>query len=102
MHVKGANAERRFLLLPQSGESIMAPAVFTIRPLVTKLLNYGPLSADEEQALDQASSSIREIEAGEDIVLEGSSPDHSTLLLSGLLRATTSCAMVSARSPRFM
>jgi len=61
----------------------MAPAVFTIRPLVTKLLNYGPLSADEEQALDQASSSIREIEAGEDIVLEGSSPDHSTLLLSG-------------------
>jgi len=61
----------------------MAPAAFSTRPLVTKLLNYGPLSLEEEKALDQAASSFREVVAGEDMVLEGSSPDHSTLLLSG-------------------
>jgi CRP-like cAMP-binding protein len=61
----------------------MAPAVLSTRSLVTKLVNYGPLSTDEETALEQASASVREFAAGDDMVQEGSSPDHSTLLLSG-------------------
>jgi CRP-like cAMP-binding protein len=61
----------------------MAPTDYLTRTLVTKLLNYGPLSPDEETALEQAGSSLREFAAGEDMVQEGSSPDHSTLLLSG-------------------
>jgi CRP-like cAMP-binding protein len=61
----------------------MASATSTARPLITKLQNYGPLSSEEEQILDGAISSVREVEGGSDIVLEGTSPEHSTLLLSG-------------------
>jgi hypothetical protein len=55
----------------------------TVRPLITKLQNFGPLSPEEEQVLEHAVWAVREIEAGADMVAEGASPDHSTLLLSG-------------------
>lgn len=55
----------------------------TVRPLIAKLENYGPLSAEERQVLDAAVSGVREIATGADMVSEGSSPDHSTLLLGG-------------------
>jgi len=54
-----------------------------VRPLVTKLRNYGPLSAEEEQILDATVSTTREVGADTDMVLQGTSPNHSTLLLSG-------------------
>jgi len=61
----------------------MASAISAVRPLVTKLRNYGPLSAEEELTLDAAVSSIRQVDAEADMVLQGTSPNHSTLLLSG-------------------
>jgi CRP-like cAMP-binding protein len=61
----------------------MASTLSTTRALVAKLSNYGPLSVEEEQVLEDAVSGVREIETGADVVLEGSSPDYSTLLLSG-------------------
>ena len=79
MHVKGANGrEKLFALAPKSGKSTMAPAIPATRPLVTKLLNYGPLSPDEQTALDQAGSSFREFASGEDMVLEGSFAGSAT------------------------
>jgi CRP-like cAMP-binding protein len=60
-----------------------AASDLTVGPLVTKFRNYAPLSSEEEQILDTAVSGVREYEPEQDIVDEGTSPDHSCLLLSG-------------------
>ncbi|MDB5612860.1 MAG: Crp/Fnr family transcriptional regulator [Devosia sp.] len=62
----------------------MSSSIPTVLPLVTKLRNYAALSPQEEQVLDEAVAGIREYESGQDIVVEGTSPNHSSLLLSGL------------------
>ena len=54
-----------------------------VKLLIAKLSTYGPLSLDEQAALEDAVSSQHEVPPDTDIVLEGTSPDHSTLLLSG-------------------
>jgi CRP-like cAMP-binding protein len=62
----------------------MSSINLTVGPLVTKFRNYAPLSSEEEQILDTAVSGVREYAPEQDIVVEGSSPDQSCLLLSGL------------------
>jgi CRP-like cAMP-binding protein len=54
-----------------------------VRLLVARLSNYGHLSDEEQAALENAVSSEHETPPNSDIAFEGSSPDHSTLLLSG-------------------
>lgn len=61
----------------------MASSTSTISPLVSKLQNYGSLLPEEEELLATAVSGVREVEANADLVREGTSPDYSTLLLSG-------------------
>lgn len=61
----------------------MASTTPIVQPLFTKLLNYGELSADEKQSLEDAVSSVKEILPDHDLVAEGTSPEHSCLLLSG-------------------
>jgi CRP-like cAMP-binding protein len=61
----------------------MASSRLTIQPVITKLSNYGELSPEEKQSLEAAVSEIRVVEPDQDMVLEGTSPHHSSLLLSG-------------------
>jgi len=55
-----------------------------VQALIRKLSNYGELSTEETRALADAVSAQEQIEAGKDMVLEGSSPTHSVLLIEGL------------------
>jgi CRP-like cAMP-binding protein len=52
-------------------------------PLISKLARHGDLSDEEKDVLQQSSSRIVVYGPREDIVLEGSSPDHSCLIVSG-------------------
>jgi CRP-like cAMP-binding protein len=61
----------------------MASDAFVVRLLIARLLNYGPLSLGEQTLLEQSVSHEREVLPDTDLVLEGTSPSHSTLLLSG-------------------
>ncbi|HEY8575566.1 MAG TPA: Crp/Fnr family transcriptional regulator [Devosia sp.] len=61
----------------------MASDASLVRLLIARLLNYGPLSREEQALLEQAVSSEREVPPDTELVLEGTSPSHSTLLLSG-------------------
>jgi CRP-like cAMP-binding protein len=62
----------------------MSSVSLTAGPLVTKLQNYGALSLEEKRVLDSAVVGIRAYEPEQDIVIEGTTPDHSCLLLTGL------------------
>jgi CRP-like cAMP-binding protein len=61
----------------------MASTRPVVQPLFNKLLNYGELSSDEKQSLEDAVSSVREVLPDHDLVAEGTTPDYSCLLLSG-------------------
>ena len=61
----------------------MASSNLVVQPLVTKLSSYGLLSPEEQQSLEAAVSEVRLAESDQDIVAEGTTPDHSCLLLSG-------------------
>ncbi|NGP18461.1 Crp/Fnr family transcriptional regulator [Devosia aurantiaca] len=61
----------------------MASITSATQPLAAKLREYEALSREEEQVLESAVSAIRDIDINQDMVVEGESPDHSTLLLSG-------------------
>lgn len=61
----------------------MASNSLVVQPLVTKLSNYGVLAPAEQHSLEAGISDIRVVQPGEDIVVEGTTPDHSCLLLSG-------------------
>ncbi|WP_457093374.1 Crp/Fnr family transcriptional regulator [Microvirga sp. P5_D2] len=52
-------------------------------PLVRKLEQHGPLSEEEKQVIQQITSRTVIYEPRQDIVLEGSSPSHSSLILEG-------------------
>lgn len=52
--------------------------------LARKLSRYLSLSPEETQALEAAPSRIQDYRRGEQLVREGSSPDHSMVLLSGM------------------
>jgi len=62
----------------------MSSRNLTVRPLVTKFHSYAPLSPEEERILEDSVSGTRQYAMEQDIVVEGSSPDHSCLLLGGL------------------
>jgi len=61
----------------------MALITSTVRPLIAKYQNYAPLSQDEVQVLEGAFASTRTVELGADMAVAGTSPDYSTLLVSG-------------------
>ncbi|QQR39663.1 Crp/Fnr family transcriptional regulator [Devosia rhizoryzae] len=61
----------------------MASIQSAVQPLAAKLRQFDALSQEEEQVLEAAVSSIREIDVNQDMVVEGESPEHSTLLLGG-------------------
>ncbi|MFC4173142.1 Crp/Fnr family transcriptional regulator [Microvirga sp. GCM10011540] len=52
-------------------------------PLIAKLERHGPLSEDEKHVLRQITLRTSVYQAREDIVPEGSCPNHSSLILSG-------------------
>jgi CRP-like cAMP-binding protein len=51
--------------------------------LIKRLQTGGSLAADEIQALTRIIRLRRQVSRHNDIVLEGTSPDHCTLILSG-------------------
>jgi CRP-like cAMP-binding protein len=51
--------------------------------LIAKLERQGPLSGEEKQVLRQITSRTLVYQPREDIVPEGSTPSHSSLILSG-------------------
>jgi CRP-like cAMP-binding protein len=61
----------------------MAFIIAGAQPLISKLLNYGSLSPEEKQSLGNAVSIVQEVESDNDMVVEGTMPEHSCLLLSG-------------------
>jgi CRP-like cAMP-binding protein len=52
-------------------------------PLIPKLEQHGPLTEEEKQVLGQITSRTAIYEPRQDIVPEGSTPEHSSLILSG-------------------
>jgi len=52
-------------------------------PLIGKLERHGPLSDEEKQVLRQIASRTTVYQPRQDIVPEGSTPDHSSLIVSG-------------------
>jgi CRP-like cAMP-binding protein len=66
----------------------MASDASIIQPLIAKLSHYGELSPEERQSLEGAVADIRVFEPEQDIVVEGATPDHSSLLLSGFAGRT--------------
>jgi CRP-like cAMP-binding protein len=61
----------------------MVPSTDPGKHLIAKLLNYGPLSGKEQSLLVGVISSEREVPPDTELVLEDTSPDHSTLMLTG-------------------
>lgn len=61
----------------------MASDPYVVRLLIARLLNYGSVTPSEQTLLEQSVSLEREVLPGADLVSEGTSPSHSTLLLSG-------------------
>ena len=59
------------------------PLATAIRPLVTKLLRQGSLSAGEVGVLEAAAGRTATLPGNKDIVEEGSSPKESCLLIGG-------------------
>ena len=52
-------------------------------PLISKLARHGSLSDEEKDVLQHISSRVVVYGPREDLVLEGSAPDHSSLVVSG-------------------
>jgi CRP-like cAMP-binding protein len=52
-------------------------------PLIAKLEQHGPLSDEEKQVIQQITSRVTTYKAHEEIVPEGSTPSHSSLVLEG-------------------
>lgn len=52
-------------------------------PLLMKLERHGPLSGEEKQVIQQITARTAIFQPHEDIVPEGSTPSHSSLVLSG-------------------
>ncbi|MFC1456666.1 cyclic nucleotide-binding domain-containing protein [Microvirga arabica] len=52
-------------------------------PLIGRLERHGPLSDEEKQVLREISSQTAVYEPRQDIVPEGSTPDYSSLIVSG-------------------
>jgi len=52
-------------------------------PLLVKLERHGPLSEDEKQVIQQITARTVIFQPREDIVPEGSTPSHSSLIVSG-------------------
>lgn len=52
-------------------------------PLISKLEKHGPLSEEEKEVLQRITAQTAIFEPREDIVPEGSTPSHSSLILSG-------------------
>jgi CRP-like cAMP-binding protein len=52
-------------------------------PLILKLQHIGPLSREEERAIEQAIARTRHVAARQDIVSDGESPTDSSLILEG-------------------
>jgi CRP-like cAMP-binding protein len=52
-------------------------------PLIAKLEQHGPLSDEEKKVIQQITSQVSVYKAHEEIVPEGSTPSHSSLVLEG-------------------
>jgi CRP-like cAMP-binding protein len=52
-------------------------------PLIAKLEQHGPLSDEEKQVIQQITSQVTTYKAHEEVVPEGSTPSHSSLVLKG-------------------
>jgi CRP-like cAMP-binding protein len=52
-------------------------------PLIAKLEQHGPLSDEEKQVIRQITSRVTTYKAHEEVVPEGSTPSHSSLVLKG-------------------
>jgi CRP-like cAMP-binding protein len=52
-------------------------------PLIAKLEQHGPLSDEEKQVIQQITSRVTTYKAHEEVVPEGSTPSHSSLVLKG-------------------
>ncbi len=67
--------------MPQSHE--LAPPPHLLEPMVRKLEGWGPLDAEDKQALFALPLIVREVPRGHFVVREGDKATHSCVLVSG-------------------